>query len=105
EITFWNGPAPIIGVMEDFHLASLHHPIEPLVLVLEPLNSSYLFIRAREGQLAEAIADLKLVTQKFNPMYPFEYHFMDKDFERQYRAEQLISRLIQIGRASCRERA
>lgn len=94
EITFWNGPAPIIGVMEDFHLASLHHPIEPLVLVLEPLNSSYLFIRAREGQLAEAIADLKLVTQKFNPMYPFEYHFMDKDFERQYRAEQLISRLI-----------
>src|SRR5690606_41707916 len=103
--TRWDWPPPILGVIVALHLASLHHPIEPVVLVSEPLNSSYLFIRARQGQLAEAIADLKLVTQKFNPMCPFEYHFMDKDFERQYRAEQLISRLIQIGRASCRERA
>ncbi|MEX2592622.1 MAG: FtsX-like permease family protein [Anditalea sp.] len=94
EITFWNGNGPIIGVMEDFHLQSLHTPIKPLVLVLDPLNSSYLFIRVQEGKLVQAIADLKQVTEDVNPQYPFEYHFLDQDYERLYRSEQMISRLI-----------
>src|SRR5690554_1731074 len=96
EISFWNGSAPIIGVMEDFHLESLHNPIKPLILVLQPSNSSYLFVRVQEGTLGEAIADLRQVTEKFNPMYPFAYHFLDEDYGRLYQAEQLINRLIFI---------
>lgn len=94
EITFWNGSGPIIGVMEDFHLESLHSPIKPLVLVLDPLNSSYLFLRIKEGGLVQAMADLKQVTERINPQYPFEYHFLDQDYERLYQSDQMISRLI-----------
>jgi ABC-type lipoprotein release transport system permease subunit len=96
EITFWNGSGPIIGVMEDFHLESLHSPIKPLVLVLDPLNSSYVFVRVKEGGLNQALADLKQVTENFNPNYPFEYHFLDQDYERLYQSDQMVSRLIFI---------
>src|SRR5690554_51935 len=94
EISFWNGSASIIGVMENFHLQSLHAPIQPLILVLEPLNSSYLLVRMRENDLAEGIADLKAVVETFNPMYPFEYHFLDQDYDRLYKTDQIIGRLI-----------
>ncbi len=94
EITFLNGSGPIIGVMEDFHLESMHSPIKPLVLVLEPLNSSYLFVRVKEGGLDEALTDLRKLTAEINPEYPFEYHFLDQDYERLYQSDRMISRLI-----------
>ncbi len=94
EITFWNGSGPIIGVMEDFHLESLHTPIKPLVLVLEPLNSSFLFVRVKEGGLDQALSDLRQLTTEINPQYPFEYHFLDQDYERLYQSDRMISRLI-----------
>jgi len=96
EITFWNGTGTIVGVMEDFHLQSLHTPITPLILVLEPENASYLLVRSAEGQLEQAIADLRQVTATINPQYPFEYHFLDQEYERLYLSEQMINRLILV---------
>jgi ABC-type lipoprotein release transport system permease subunit len=96
EISFWNGSGPIVGVMEDFHLQSLHSPITPLILVLEPENASYLLVRSAEGQLEQAIADLRQVTETINPQYPFEYHFLDQEYERLYLSERMISRLILV---------
>ncbi|WP_057940119.1 ABC transporter permease [Algoriphagus resistens] len=96
EISFWNGSGPIIGVMEDFHLQSLHTPITPLILVLEPENASYLLVRSTKGQLQQTIADLKDITARINPQYPFDYHFLDSEYEQLYLSEQMISRLILI---------
>ncbi|WP_114752112.1 ABC transporter permease [Pleomorphovibrio marinus] len=96
EITFWNGTGPIVGVMENFHLQSLHTPITPLILVLQPENASYLLVRSADGQLENAIADLRKVTEAINPLYPFEYHFLDEEHERLYLSEQMISRLVLI---------
>ncbi|MBW3467032.1 ABC transporter permease [Arthrospiribacter ruber] len=96
EISFWNGPGQIIGVMEDFHLQSLHSPITPLILVLEPENASYLLVRTAEGRLEQAISDLRTVSESINPAYPFEYHFLDQEYERLYLSEQMIGRLILI---------
>ncbi|WP_128545980.1 ABC transporter permease [Larkinella soli] len=90
EVTFWQGKGPIIGLMKDFHLQSMRRQITPLILVLNPMNTSYMMVRAKAGQTARAIADMERVTKVFNPNYPFEYHFLDEAYERMYRSEEQV---------------
>jgi len=94
EVTFWNGKGPIIGVMKDFHLQSLHEAIKPLILVLNPANTSFLMIRTKGSQTQQAIADIEGLTKQFNPNYPFEYHFADEEYEKMYRSEQQVNTLV-----------
>jgi putative ABC transport system permease protein len=93
-VEFWNGKGKIIGVMKDFHIASLHSPIKPLILCLAPSNSSYMMIRLRGGQTKEALAAIKRITENFNPVYPFEYHFADETYEQMYKSEMQVSALV-----------
>lgn len=94
QVKFWNGPGKIIGVMKDFHIASLHTPIKPLILCLMPGNTSYLMVRLRPGQTQEAIAAISALTRDFNPAYPVEYHFADETFEQMYRSEMQVNALV-----------
>jgi putative ABC transport system permease protein len=92
-VSFWNGTGQIIGVIKDFHLQSLHLPITPLILALQPENSSYVLVRTEPGQTAKALADLQKIYGKFNSAFPFEYHFMDEIYEQRYKSEIIIGQL------------
>ncbi|MCY7358544.1 MAG: ABC transporter permease [Rudanella sp.] len=94
QITFSNGTGQVVGLMKDFHLNSLHQAISPLVVMFNPANTRYLLVKARAGQTASAIADLKRLTDQFNPGYPFEYRFLDDAYQRLYHAEQQVGMLI-----------
>ena len=94
QITFWFGKGPIIGLMKDFHLGSLHKPIEPLVLTYMPPSVQYLLMKPRAGQTPQALADLEQVLKRFNPGYPFAPHFLDEAYEQLYDREQQVSTLI-----------
>jgi hypothetical protein len=94
EVTFWRSKGPIVGVMKDFHLQSLHQPITPLVLCLQPENGSYLLVCTQAGETPRALADLERLTKQFNPNYPFQYHFADEEYDRMYRSEQQVNLLI-----------
>jgi len=94
QVQFWNGSGSIIGVMKDFHIASLHTPIKPLILCLVPSNTSYMMIRLHAGKTKEALAAINRITGKFNPVYPFEYHFADETYEQMYKSEMQVSVLV-----------
>src|SRR3546814_3209476 len=55
QVDFWNGKGPIIGVMKDYHFQSLHMPIQPLILVLNPGNSEYVLVKTLPGKPNAAI--------------------------------------------------
>ncbi len=95
-VSFWNGKGQIIGVMKDFHLKSLHEAITPLILVLQPGNSSYVFVRTEVGKTAQAIADMQKVYSQYNSVFPFEYHFMDEIYNQRYKSEIVIGQLGNI---------
>ncbi|GAB4032927.1 ABC transporter permease [Spirosoma jeollabukense] len=94
EIQFWSGRGRVVGLMKDFHLNSLHQAISPLVLTFNASNTSYLLVKTRPGQAQQAIADLERITKEFNPNYPFNYHFMDEEYESLYRSEQQVNTLV-----------
>jgi predicted permease len=94
EIKFWMGRGPVVGLMKDFHLQSLHQAIMPLVLCFNYQNTSYLLVRTRPGQTQQALTDLEKISKQFNPNYPFSFHFLDEEYESLYRSEQQVHTLV-----------
>ena len=93
NITFWGRPGKIIGVMKDYHINSLHNPIEPVILHFHPEWSNVMIARTEPGATTEALEGLKGLTAQLNPAYPFEYHFVDETFAQQYKSESTVGTL------------
>lgn len=93
EIEFWMGKGKIVGVVEDFHLKSLHESITPLIICYYPENTWMAWVKPAPGQTEAALAHTEKVIKSMNPGYPFFYSFADEEFEKQYRNETLTGQL------------
>lgn len=81
--------ARIVGVMKDFHTYSLQHKIEPLVLQIPtPPDKDNLYVRIKPGNVTEALAYIQSVYKTFDPATTLDFHFLDENFSKQYKAEQ-----------------
>jgi predicted permease len=93
-ISAWEKKGTIIGVLKDYHVASLHKPIEPVIVdVKEDLGWSVILVRTQPGQTKQALASLETLCKRLNPGYPFVYSFIDEEYGRLYKSEQLVSKL------------
>jgi predicted permease len=93
-ISAWKKKGTIIGVLKDYHINSLHKPIEPLIVdVKEDLGWSVILVRTQPGQTKQALASLEKLCKELNPGYPFVYSFIDEEYGRMYKSEQLVSKL------------
>ncbi len=91
DFKYGNTKGHIIGVISDFHFESMHQSIVPLVLVMFPPNAAYfnnLSVKFSGSNPAASIAWLENTWKKFLPEIPFEYNFLDENFDRLYGAEQ-----------------
>ncbi|MCD6335189.1 MAG: ABC transporter permease, partial [Candidatus Latescibacteria bacterium] len=92
--TLWGRKWTVIGVVKDFHISSLHDPIEPLVLYIRPDRFCYLSVRIRPGHISETLDFLKHSWDEFSPNRPFEYSFLDDSFDKLYRAEDRLGKIF-----------
>ena len=89
ELTHYNGQkGKIVGVMKDFHLHSLHRPIEPLYFFYNPDRINYISIKIKPAYIPATLEYVKKVIVQHSPHYPFDYAFFSETFEAAYRAEQ-----------------
>jgi len=89
-----DNPGTIIGVMKDFNFRSLHNPIGPIILIFDPSRLRYVHIKITPENISGTIDAIKETWRRINPDSPFDYHFVDKDFESSYRAEQKIGTIF-----------
>jgi putative ABC transport system permease protein len=89
SLTHWSGETgPIVGVMKNFHLQSLHSPIEPLYFFLAPQSFSNISIKTSGDNLPSTIEHIRGIMEKFSPNFPFEYSFFDEEYSKAYHPEQ-----------------
>ncbi len=84
----------IIGVVEDAHFESIHHEIEPTVYFIKPFWYFYISLKLDTENLPQTIASLEQIWRKIVPGYPFEYTFVDDNFDRLYRTEEALAKGI-----------
>jgi putative ABC transport system permease protein len=84
----------IIGIVDDFHFHSLREPIQPLCLQTDKGYWQFLTIKINTDNLPGTIRALAAQWQKSVPIRPFNYFFLDEDFNSQYNAEERFGRLF-----------
>jgi putative ABC transport system permease protein len=91
-----NGKHEIIGVVKDFHFATLHDRIEPLIITPQPWLDRFenLSVKIKSTNMAETIGVIKRVWQQAAPFTPFDYWFLDAAFDRLYKSEQRFQEIF-----------
>lgn len=75
----------IVGVVENYHFASLKEKIEPIVISTSQ-DWRVAVIRLRPGNhLQTIINNIKKDYASAAPGYPFEYNFLDEQFNKHYK--------------------
>nr|WP_231780063.1 ABC transporter permease [Spirosoma sp. KNUC1025] len=100
----------IIGVVDNFHYASLHSDIEPLLMlvrydslrkVIENISvdsptAPDVSVKLVAGNLPASLTMLEQVWKATLPNEPFAYSFLSEDLQRQYAADQRLGQLVSI---------
>lgn len=95
----WNdAQIEVQAVVKDYHHLSLKESIQPIVFVPQ-MASSFFTIRLQSQNMQGNVAYLGEVYKKFFPGNPFEYFFVDENYNNQYKSEQQYSLIFTI--ASC----
>lgn len=82
----------IIGVVKDFHFASMRHAIEPLILFYNPGGNSDLSVKIK-GDVRQAMTNIEQAWNEIYPNYPFEYQFFDQEFDQLFKSDEKFSTL------------
>lgn len=93
EVSFWGQTGRIVGVMKDFHIASLHTPIEPLIITNWPSDAWILYARTKPGMTKGALNALEKEFHAYHKDLPFDYNFLDETYEKTYRSETIMGKL------------
>jgi putative ABC transport system permease protein len=87
----------IIGVVKDHHFQSLHHDILPMII--RPLSSNvwrYTSVKIAPGRIPETLALIEATWRTFTGGKPFEYSFLDEDFDSLYKSEKRAGQLLSL---------
>lgn len=95
----WDAPdtlkeGKVIGVVKDIHLNSLRDNITPVIIHIFPWAYSTLTLRIKSEDIPATIAHLEATWKKFNSEWPFEYKFLDENFDKLYKAEEKLATLF-----------
>jgi predicted permease len=87
----------IIGVVKDFVFDDMYGKSDPLVFQSYPEEFGYMYVRLKkQADVEKAIAKIENIVKTKNPGYPFNYIFVDDEFDRQFKSEMMIGKLSRI---------
>jgi putative ABC transport system permease protein len=85
----------IIGVVKDFHYEDLHVPIGPYGFQLNvPPSYNYMIVHTKSGDIDASLKSIQNVWHNLNAGEPFDYSFLDKDFQKNYDAENRLAAIV-----------
>jgi len=99
ELLFWGDTkGEVIGVTEDFNFQSLKTEIEPLCMISskEEVNFGYqIMVKLdKSANTKNTLLELEKIWNEVAPHYPFDYRFMDAEYERLYKSETRLNKLF-----------
>ena len=84
------------GVVRDFNFASMHDAIGPLMLFADTSFVQHMLIRVKGQQLPLTLSQLQDTWKEYVPSRPFDYHFLDEDYNSLYTTEQRTAGIFTV---------
>jgi len=86
----------IIGIVKDFHFASLKQKIEPAILCDAPQNCGTIFIKTTGMGAPQATKAAEKAYKAYNPVVPYSYEFLDANYDALYKTDMRSGTLFSI---------
>jgi putative ABC transport system permease protein len=93
QLAGWEG-GKIVGVVEDFHFQGLQQEISPLVITNFTWMFSFITLTLSTEEISRTLSFVQDKWEELFPGIPYEYYFLDEDFNRLYRSEEKTGTLI-----------
>lgn len=96
-VSAWNKKGHIVGVLKNYNTNSLHERIRPIIVdVKEYEQFGVILVRTEAGKTQEALSSAEKIYKSLNPNYPFDFRFVDEEYNNMYRHEQVMAGLSEI---------
>ncbi|MBN1480738.1 ABC transporter permease [candidate division KSB1 bacterium] len=95
-VQVWGQSRQIVGVVKDFNFESLYEEVKPCFFRILNPNFNFannIWVKIQAGEERETIARIEKLYKEFNPGLPFEYRFLDADYQKLYEAEGRVALL------------
>ena len=86
----------VVGIVKDFHFQSLHEPIRPLLFALTQERFNHILVRLDTENFSDKITAIEKVYKQFEPVYGFEFSFLEDRLNAQYASEQRTGAILGI---------
>jgi predicted permease len=97
QIGLWSRKWTVVGVVENILMASPFRDVPPGFFLLQPAWLEVVTIRLNKSEdLAASIRTVEGIFRKHNPTYPFEYSFVDDDFNKKFASIEMIGTLTNL---------
>ncbi len=86
----------VIGVVQSFHHMGLQKPIDPQLIRLVPNARQSYSVKLQSADLQKTLAAIKVSWDKYFPNDPFNYFFLDDNFNSQYQSDQRFGEMFTL---------
>lgn len=91
-VELWGLKQHIIGVVKDFNYESMYKAVGPFFICYAK-NAPNIVVKIKAGTEKQTLAGIETLYKKYNPGLPFDYSFIDADYQAMYASEQRVSML------------
>lgn len=84
----------VVGVVKDFHFRSFHHEVNPLAINIEEPYNLTMLVKVNPGNVQESLTEIEAALLEVDPLYVFDYQFLDDQFDQTYKSELLAKEII-----------
>lgn len=99
ELDLWGSKRKLIGVVDNVLMGSPYVDVKPMFMIMDDWGG-VVSIRLKKGRpLEQSIATVRSIFETHNPTYPFDFRFMDVEFQKKFttiRMTQKLSTLFAI---------
>jgi predicted permease len=88
----------VAGVTNDYVYGNMYGTSDPVMFICtSPVHANKMYLRLKpQASTESALSKIEAVIRKNNPAYPFNYRFVDEQFNRMFQSEALIGKLSRV---------
>jgi len=84
----------IIGIVKDFHYASFHSEVDPLMIQILPPFYRYIIVKFDRSNSTAVVSEIERKWHKHLPRTPFEFYMLDESYESMYSSDHRLGRIF-----------
>ncbi len=96
NLDLWGEKRKLIGVVDNSLMGSVYEPVKPMFVILQDWGGFVTIRLKKTDNLQQSLGLLEGIFNKHNPAYPFDYQFMDVEFQRKFKTIHMTRRLATL---------